>query len=99
MNIITKKQNINLENDIFSIVFNNDDELNLFIQKLINIPVLTSGLRILTLKPNNMELSSLQIEILDIIKGLDGCLSKDEEKHNEIINNNVDKINKIIDKN
>lgn len=93
MKIITKKGQIDTATDAIVLIFGNDDELSLFISTIVKTPVRTSGMRILPMIPENVELTPIQIAILNVIEGLDGVGGNET---NQIIDNSIDGINNIL---
>jgi hypothetical protein len=97
MQLITTKGTIDSESEVIIMTFDDDDEFNSFMSRLAATPVKTSGMRILTIVPDGVEMSPVQLAILDVINGLDGAFSKDKEEHDKIIDGSVDGLNKIIE--
>ncbi len=96
MKIITNKGSIDTNKDAVVIVFNDDDELNSFMARIAATPVKTSSVRILSLIPDGMGLSPLQTALLDVINGMDGIGCNNNDKHEKIVDETVDKLNDII---
>lgn len=93
MKIIAQQGTIDTGTDGIVMVFNNDDEFNSFMTILATTPVRTSGLRILPLVPDNIELSPFQNSILEVLKGLDGIGGAN---HQKIADESIDSLKKII---
>lgn len=74
-------------------------EYSSFMTRLLQMPVRTSGIRILTMIPENMELNPVQEMLLDVIEGLDGAGSDNQKENDAICNSAIDKLNKLIDDN
>ncbi len=96
MKIITTQGVTDLEKDMVTILFNDDDELSSFIQRLVTTPVRTSGVRIISLMPEGMELSPIQTKLFEVLCGLDGIGSKSAEQNNTIANESIERINDIL---
>jgi hypothetical protein len=96
MNIITSKRSLNTKNTAVVMVFYDDTELNDFITKLASIPVRTSGLRVLPLLPEGVELGPIQRMLMDIIEGIDGACGKDEKENKKIIDDTIGKLDKLL---
>ena len=79
MRIITPKGTINTDTDGIVLMFNNDNDLSAIISMLVKTPVRLSGVRILTMLPDNVELTPLQISVLSILEGLDGIGGNDND--------------------
>lgn len=97
MFIITNNGQFDTEKDAVVLTFKDDDELNGFLAKIATIQVKTSGVRVLSLIPENTKINPLQRAILDIITGLDGIGCNDEKEHRKIADENIDKLQNIID--
>jgi len=95
MKIITPSGTTDTIKDSVVLMFNNDDDLSSFISLLVNIPVKTTGIRVLPLVPSGKELSPLMSSILAVIQEMDGIGGKDNEK---ICDNVTESIKKIINK-
>lgn len=80
MIIVTTKGTVNTETEGVVLMFNNDDELSSFISLIVKTPIRSTGVRILPLIPENIELTPLQISVLSILEGLDGIGGNDNEK-------------------
>ena len=80
MRIISPKGTIDTEKEGVVLMFNDDNELSSFISLLVKTPVRSTGARLLTLIPDNVELTPLQISILNVLEGMDGIGSNDNEK-------------------
>jgi len=93
MKIINSKGTIDIEKEAVILMFNNDDELSSFISLLVQTPIKSTGARLLSLIPENAELSPLQISILNIIEGLDGIGGNDNDK---VCDNAIGGLNDII---
>lgn len=93
MIIITPKGQVDTEKEGIVLVFNNDDELSSFISMILKTPVRTSGMRVLPMIPQNIQLTPLQIAVLNVIEGLDGAGGNEHEK---IVDNSINSINDII---
>lgn len=96
MEILNREVRLDTEEEFVILVFKDDDEFNSLMARLANTPVKTSGIRIVPLLPANMELTSFQQAILDIINGLDGIGSNDIEADEKIIAESVDKLKNIL---
>jgi len=79
MRIITTKGIADTEKEGVVLMFNDDNELSLFISLLVKTPVRSTGVRILPLIPENMELTPLQFSLLNVIEGLDGIGGNNNE--------------------
>lgn len=95
MKIITPSGTTDTTKDSVVLMFNNDDDLSSFISLLVNIPVKTTGIRVLPLVPSGKELSPLMSSILAVIQEMDGIGGKDNDK---ICDNVTESIKKIINK-
>jgi uncharacterized spore protein YtfJ len=95
MKIITPSGTTDTTKDSVVLMFNNDDDLSSFISLLVNIPVKTTGIRVLPLVPSGKQLSPLMSSILAVIQEMDGIGGKDNEK---ICDNVTESIKKIINK-
>lgn len=95
MKIITPSGTTDTTKDSVVLMFNNDDDLSSFISLLVNIPVKTTGIRVLPLIPSGKELSPLMSSVLAVIQEMDGIGGKDNEK---ICDNVTESIKKIINK-
>jgi uncharacterized spore protein YtfJ len=95
MKIITPNGTTDTTKDSVVLMFNNDDDLSSFISLLVNIPVKTTGIRVLPLVPSGKQLSPLMSSILAVIQEMDGIGGKDNEK---ICDNVTESIKKIINK-
>lgn len=93
MRIITPKGTVNTETEGVVLMFNDDDEISSFISLLVKTPVRSTGARILPLIPDNVELTPLQISVLNILEGLDGIGGKDSDN---ICDNAIDGIKDIL---
>ncbi len=93
MRIITPKGMINTEEEAVALMFNDDDELGSFISLLVKTPVRSTGIRLLTLMPDNVELTPLQMSILNVIEGMDGFGGDD---HENICDNAIDGLKDIL---
>lgn len=93
MRIITPKGTVDTEKEGVVLMFNDDNELSSFISLLVKTPVKSTGARILPLIPDNVELTPLQVSILEILDGLDGIGGNDNEK---ICDNAIDGLNDIL---
>ncbi len=98
MKVITNKGTIDTETDAIVIIFNDDNELNGFMTMIATTPVRTSGIRILSLIPDNMELSPIQAAVLEVINGIDGACSNDNVVHEKIVDESIDRLNDILNK-
>lgn len=74
-------------------MFNDDNELSSFISLLVKTPVRSTGIRLLTLIPDNVELTPLQKSILNVLEGMDGIGGNDNES---ICDNTIDGIKDIL---
>lgn len=95
MRILVKNQDFDTDKDAIFFMFNDDSEFSSFISKLVETPIRTSGIRVLTLVPENLELTPLQKAFLDVIEGMDGATGKD---HDSIIDNTVAGLEDILKK-
>lgn len=93
MRIITPKGTVDTEKEGIVLMFNDDNELSSFISLVVKTPVRSTGVRILPLIPDNVELTPLQISILEILDGLDGIGGNDNEK---ICDNAIDGLKDIL---
>jgi len=93
MRIITPKGTVDTEKEGVVLMFNDDNELSSFISLLVRTTVKSTGARILPLIPDNVELTPLQISILEILDGLDGIGGNDNEK---ICDNAIDELKDIL---
>ena len=93
MRIITPKGTINTDTDGIVLMFNDDNDLSAIISMLVKTPVRLSGVRILTMLPDNVELTPLQISVLSILEGLDGLGGND---HDKIRDGATDALNAIL---
>ena len=93
MIIVTTKGQFNTDSDGVVLVFNNDDELSSFISMIVKTPVRMSGMRILPLIPENVQLNPLQIAVLNVIEGLDGFGGSEHEK---IVDDSIDNLKDIL---
>lgn len=80
MRIINPKGTVDTEKEGVVLMFNDDNELSSFISLLVKTPVRSTGVRILPLIPDNVELTPLQVSILSILEGLDGIGGNDNER-------------------
>ena len=96
MNIITSKRSLDTKKDAMVLIFHDDDELNAFIKKLLEMPVRASGLRVLPLVPGDAALGPIQTMLLDIIEGIDGACGKDEKENKKIIDDTIGKLDKLL---
>lgn len=80
MRIITPKVTINTETDPLVLMFNDDNELSAVISMLVKSPVRFSGVRMLTMLPEGVELNTLRMSILSILEELDGIGGNDNEQ-------------------
>lgn len=96
MTIITPKGVVDTDKEAVVLLFNDDNEMSSFISLLIKTPVRSTGARILTLIPDNIQLTPLQESALSILEGLDGIGGNDNEK---ICNDAIDGINGILKSN
>lgn len=79
MRIITPKGTVDAEKEGVVLMFNDDNELSSFISLLVKTPVRSTGARILPLIPENVELTPLQISVLNILEELDGIGGNDND--------------------
>lgn len=93
MRIISPKGTIDTEKEGVVLMFNDDNELSSFISLLVKTPVRSTGVRLLTLIPNNVELTPLQMSILNVLEGMDGIGGNDNEK---ICDNAIGGLNDIL---
>jgi hypothetical protein len=93
MIIVTTKGQFNTDTDGVVLMFNNDDELSSFISMIVKTPVKSSGIRVLPLMPENVQLTPVQLAVLSVIEGLDGV---DGKEHEKIVDNSIDSINDIL---
>jgi hypothetical protein len=93
MKIVTPNGTTDTIKDSAVLMFNDDDELSSFISLLVNIPVKTTGIRVLPLVPPGKELSPLMSSILAVIQEMDGIGGKEHEK---ICDNITESIKKIV---
>ena len=96
MRVILPNQAIDTDKEPVIFMFNDDNEFNEFMAKMAATPVKTSGLRMFSMIPGKMVKSPLQAKILDAINGLDGAFGKDQHLSDQIIDNTIDRIGKII---
>lgn len=93
MRIISPKGTIDTEKEGVVLMFNDDNDLSSFISLLIKTTVRSTGVRLLTLIPDNVELTPLQMSILNVLEVMDGIGGND----NEIIcDNAIDGIKDIL---
>lgn len=93
MIIVTTKGQFNTDTDGIVLMFNSDDELSSFISMIVKTPVKSSGIRVLPLMPENVQLTPVQLAILSVIEGLDGIGGKEHEK---IVDNSIDEIKYML---
>ena len=93
MRIITPKGTVDTEKEGVVLMFNDDNELSSFISLLVKTPVRSTGARILPLIPENVELTPLQISVLNILEGLDGIGGNDNDN---ICDNAIDGLKDIL---
>jgi len=93
MRIITTKGQFDTETDGVILMFNNDDELSSFISMLVKTPIRTTGIRVLPLIPENVQLTPIQMAILSVIEGLDGLGGND---HDKVRDGATDALNAIL---
>lgn len=98
MKISSGKNTIDTEKDNVIFIFEDDNELNSFIQKLATIEVKTSGVRIIPLIHNEDKLNPLQKDVFDIINGLDGACSNNEKINEKISDESIDRLNDVLEK-
>lgn len=93
MRIITPKGTVDTEKEGVVLMFNDDNELSSFISLLVKTPVRSTGVRLLTLIPDNVELTPLQLSILNVLEGMDGIGGNDNES---ICDNAIDGLKDIL---
>lgn len=93
MKIITPKGTVDTEKEGIVLLFDDDDQLSAFIASLIETPVRSTGLRVLPLLPDDVELTPLQVSIFNTLKSLDGIGGND---HESICDDAIDSLKDIL---
>lgn len=93
MNIISHGAILDTDRNAVVLVLKNDDELNELISKLAKTQVRTSGIRIISLMPDNVPLTPLQQMLIDTIEGLDGIGGKETD---QIVDASIDRLKDIL---
>ena len=89
MKIITSKGTFDTEKEGVVLIFNDDNELSSFISLLVKIPIRLTGVRILPLIPENVELTPLQTTVIGILEDLDGIGGNDNKKISDNVINSI----------
>ena len=93
MRIISPNGTIDTEKQGVVLMFNDDNELSSFISLLVKTPVRSTGVRILPLIPDGVELTPIQVFLLNVIEGLDGIGGNDNEN---ICDNAIDGLKDLL---
>ncbi len=93
MKIINPNGTVDTEKQSVILVFNDDDELSSFISLLVKTPVRSTGVRVLPIIPDGVELTQKQTSVLSILEGLDGIGGDDNES---ICDKAIDRLKDIL---
>lgn len=98
MKIVAIGRTLDSEKEPFVFVFDNDDEMNALLAKIASSTVKTSGMRLVPILPiDEKDMSPMQAAIWDVLTGLDGIMCNDEKQNDAILDEAIEKLNKIAD--
>lgn len=95
MKIIRNNEIIDTEKELVVFAFDNEDEFNQFMTKLAQSEVRTSGMRLIPVYNENVELTpkfKFGVQLLEALDGIGG------KEHKDICDNAVDMLNSVLKK-
>lgn len=92
MKIINKGSTIDTQEESLVFLFEDDNEISSMINRLISMPVKTTGNRILRISPESNKSNKLSQRLMSVIDSLDGIFG---ENNDQIINNAISDIQDI----